>query len=82
MTVFKSKYRKHRIVLKPTKIVRVGDSFETKKGLAVQFEDYLYQTDDKDVIKILTEFANKFEIKKLTEKELSAEIKQKKASVK
>lgn len=52
--LFISKFRKHRIVLKPDTVMAssIGDRF-VRPGIKVQFEEYKYETTDENIIKLL-----------------------------
>lgn len=82
MAIFKSKYKEHRIILEPSKKVRIGDGFELKKGIDVKFIDGYYRTNDKDMIAILKELSKKYPIEEISEKQQEAELKARKPKVK
>lgn len=80
--VFKSKYKRHKIILEPSKKLRIGDGFEFKKGVSVQFENNIYRTNDKDIIAVLTKLSKKLGIEKISEKVAEEELKSKKPTTK
>jgi len=82
MTIYKSKYKRHKIIIKPATKVRVGDGFEFKAGVFVQFENGIYRTNDKEMIAVLDEISKTNPIEKISEKEYMASLKTKKPTTK
>ncbi len=50
---FKSKYKEHRLVMSPERHRVVDGNTQIEQGKAIEFKDFIYETEDKEEIKFI-----------------------------